>query len=50
MPITPWLYYADPLLAPKCRSRAGSNMPVGDSSLLLMLYAARDWWSLLGMM
>jgi hypothetical protein len=31
MPITPWLYYADPPLAPICRSRAGSNMPVGDT-------------------
>jgi hypothetical protein len=31
MPITPWLHYADPPLAPICRSRAGSDMPVGDS-------------------
>jgi hypothetical protein len=30
MPITPWLHYADHPLASICRSRPGSNMPVGD--------------------
>ena len=32
MPITPWPYYADHLLALICRSRLGSYMPVGDKS------------------
>ena len=32
MAITPWLHYADHPLAPTCRSRPGSNMPVGDRS------------------
>jgi hypothetical protein len=27
-----WPQYADHALAPKCRSRTGSNMPVGDPS------------------
>ncbi len=31
MAIPPWLHYADPSLAPICRSRRGSNMPVGDT-------------------
>jgi len=31
MPITPWLHYADHPLASICRSRPGSNMPVGDT-------------------
>jgi Mu transposase, C-terminal domain len=31
MPIALWLHYADPSLAPIRRSRAGSNMPVGDT-------------------
>jgi len=30
MPIPLWPQYADHPLAPKCRSRPGSNMPVGD--------------------
>jgi hypothetical protein len=32
MAITPWLHYADHLLALICRSPPGSNMPVGDNS------------------
>ena len=31
MPIPLWPRYADLPLAPKCRSRTGSNMPVGDT-------------------
>jgi hypothetical protein len=31
MAITPWIHYADLPVAPICRSRPGSNMPVGDS-------------------
>jgi hypothetical protein len=30
MPITPWPHYADHPLALICRSRPGSNTPVGD--------------------
>ena len=26
-----WLHYADPALAPMCRSATGSNVPVGDT-------------------
>jgi hypothetical protein len=33
MAITPWLHYADLLLAPTCRSQPGSNMPAGDTLL-----------------
>jgi len=32
MPIPLWPQYADHPLAPKCRSRTGSNMPVGDKA------------------
>jgi len=69
MAITPWLLYADHLLAPTCRSPPGSNTPVGDKwrvpdfedflifylprrdgiSVVRVLHAAQDWWSLLGM-
>jgi hypothetical protein len=31
MPIPLWPQYADHPLAPKCRSRPGSNMPIGDT-------------------
>jgi hypothetical protein len=31
MPIPLWPQYADHPPAPKCRSRPGSNMPVGDN-------------------
>jgi hypothetical protein len=30
MAITPWLHYADPTLAPLCRSPTGSNVPISD--------------------
>jgi hypothetical protein len=32
MAITPWLHYADPTLAPLCRSLRGSNVPISDSA------------------
>jgi hypothetical protein len=32
MAITPWLHYADPTLAPLCRSPCGSNVPISDST------------------
>jgi tetratricopeptide (TPR) repeat protein len=31
MAITPWIHYADLPVAPICRSRPGSNVPVGDT-------------------
>ncbi len=31
MAITPWLHYADPTLAPLCRSSRGSNVPISDT-------------------
>jgi hypothetical protein len=31
MAITPWLHYADPTLAPLCRSPRGSNVPISDT-------------------
>jgi hypothetical protein len=31
MAITKWLHYADHALAPICRSRPGSNMPIADT-------------------
>jgi transposase-like protein len=30
MAITMWLHYADHALAPRCRSRRGSYMPIAD--------------------
>jgi len=30
MAITMWIHYADHALAPMCRSRRGSNMPIAD--------------------
>ena len=30
MAITMWIHYADHALAPICRSRRGSNMPIAD--------------------
>jgi predicted nucleic acid-binding protein len=32
MAITPWLHYADPTLAPLCRSVRGSNVPISDTA------------------
>ena len=33
MAITPWIHYADLPVAPICRSRPGSNVPVGDNGI-----------------
>jgi len=32
MAITKWIHYADHALAPICRSRDGSNMPIADTN------------------
>jgi hypothetical protein len=44
MAITPWLHYADPTLAPLCRSPRGSNVPISDTyqlSTFCQIY--REW-------
>lgn len=43
MAITPWLHYADPTLAPLCRSPRGSNVPISDSSRTFMFFSSGYW-------